>query len=63
MGRDCYKVRLAIKSKNKGKSGGARIITYVISSEKEVVLLTIYDKNTKANLRPNELDYLLKNIE
>jgi len=63
LGRDCYKVRLAIKSKNKGKSGGARIITYVISSEKEVVLLTIYDKNTKANLRPNELDYLLKNIE
>ena len=63
LGKDCYKVRLAIKSKNKGKSGGARVITYVISSEKEVVLLTIYDKNIKADLRPSELDYLLKNIE
>jgi len=62
LGKDCYKVRLAIKSKNKGKSGGARVITYVISSEKEVVLLTIYDKNIKADLRPSELDYLLKNI-
>lgn len=28
IGRDCYKIRLAITSKGKGKSGGARIITH-----------------------------------
>lgn len=44
LGKDTYKVRLAIKSKAKGKSGGARVITYVITKDKEVYLLTIYDK-------------------
>jgi len=29
LGRDCYKIRIAIKSKGKGKSGGGRIITCV----------------------------------
>lgn len=29
LGIDCYKIRLAIKSKGKGKSGGARVITCV----------------------------------
>jgi hypothetical protein len=27
IGKDCYKLRIAIASKNKGKSGGARMIT------------------------------------
>ena len=44
LGNDAYKIRLAIKSKSTGKSGGARIITYVITDNKEVYLLTIYDK-------------------
>jgi mRNA-degrading endonuclease RelE of RelBE toxin-antitoxin system len=44
LGNDTYKVRLSIKSKGKGKSGGARIITYVITPQKEVFLLTIFDK-------------------
>lgn len=31
LGADTYKIRIAIKSKNTGKSGGARIIiTYVV---------------------------------
>ena len=29
LGNDCYKIRFAIKSKGKGKSAGARIITCV----------------------------------
>lgn len=44
LGNDAYKIRISIKSKGKGKSGGARVITYVITPEKEVYLLTIYDK-------------------
>ncbi len=30
LGSNCYKVRMAIASKGKGKSGGARIISYVL---------------------------------
>lgn len=45
LGNDTYKIRLAIKSKGKGKSGGARIITYIVTENQEVYLLTIYDKS------------------
>lgn len=41
---DTYKIRISIKSKGKGKSGGARIITYVVTPQKEIYLLTIFDK-------------------
>ncbi len=44
LGNEIYKIRIAIRSKGKGKSGGARVITYIITSQKEVYLLTIYDK-------------------
>jgi len=30
LGNDCYKIRIAIASKGKGKSGGARVITYFL---------------------------------
>ena len=62
LGKSCYKVRLGIASKGKGKSGGARVITYVITENEEVVLLTIYDKNIKEDLLPNELDDLLSEL-
>ncbi len=38
-------MRLAIASKGKGKSGGGRIITYVVTEDAEVYLLSIYDKS------------------
>jgi mRNA-degrading endonuclease RelE of RelBE toxin-antitoxin system len=47
LGNNCYKIRLAIKSKGKGKSGGARIITCVIAVREEVVLLSVYDKTER----------------
>ncbi|MDX1919215.1 MAG: hypothetical protein SFU25_00605 [Candidatus Caenarcaniphilales bacterium] len=31
LGNNCYKIRLSIKSKSKGKSGGARVITHLIA--------------------------------
>ena len=45
LGNNTYKIRIAIKSKGKGKSGGARIITYVVTEYLEIFLLTIYDKS------------------
>ncbi|WP_020607566.1 type II toxin-antitoxin system RelE/ParE family toxin [Spirosoma spitsbergense] len=59
LGQRCYKIRLSIRSKSTGKSGGARIITYVVTEDEQVILLTIYDKKDKANLEPGELDQLL----
>jgi len=44
LGNNAYKIRISIKSKGTGKSGGARVITYVVTENKEVYLLTIYDK-------------------
>jgi mRNA-degrading endonuclease RelE of RelBE toxin-antitoxin system len=49
LGKGCYKVRLAIKSKNRGKSGGARIITHVKIESDTVYFLTIYDNNLVIN--------------
>jgi mRNA-degrading endonuclease RelE of RelBE toxin-antitoxin system len=44
LGNNAYKIRVAIKSKGEGKSGGARVITYLVTKNQEVYLLTIYDK-------------------
>ena len=62
IGKGCYKVRLNISSKKKGKRGGARVITYVQIVETTVFLLTIYDKSDKESLSDNELADLLTNI-
>jgi mRNA-degrading endonuclease RelE of RelBE toxin-antitoxin system len=44
LGHNAYKIRVAIKSKGAGKSRGARVISYLVTENKEVYLLTIYDK-------------------
>jgi mRNA-degrading endonuclease RelE of RelBE toxin-antitoxin system len=62
LGKDCYKIRLSIGSKGKGKSGGARIITHLHISKTEVYLLSIYDKSEKENLKDAEINELLKEI-
>lgn len=62
LGRGCYKVRLAISSKGRGKSGGARIITYVKIIDETIFLLSIYDKAEQADLAPDELDVLLAQL-
>ena len=63
LGKDCYKVRMAITSKQKGKSGGARVITCVKIVKEKVVLLSIYDKKEQDSISDKEIDKLLKHIE
>ena len=60
IGKSCYKIRLAIKSKGKGKSGGARVISNIVISETTVYLLAIYDKAEKENLTDKELEEFLQ---
>jgi mRNA-degrading endonuclease RelE of RelBE toxin-antitoxin system len=62
IGKNCFKIRFAIQSKGKGKSGGARIITNIVINEDSVYLLTIYDKSEKDNLSSKELNDLLVDI-
>jgi len=59
LGSDCYKIRLAIASKGKGKSGGARVITYLAVRNSEVFLLSIYDKSQQSDIEDKELLRLL----
>lgn len=63
LGNDCYKIRLAIASKGKGKSGGARVITYLLVANHTVFLLTIYDKSEQADISNKELQQLLAELE
>jgi len=60
LGKGCYKIHLAIRSKGKGRSGGARVITNFVISQETVYLLSIYDKSSTATLTDKELKELLK---
>lgn len=60
LGNNCYKIRIAIASKRKGKSGGARIITNFVVKDNIVYLLSIYDKSEQENFTDKELQELLK---
>mgnify|MGYP003489554515 CR=1 FL=1 len=56
IGNNCYKIRLAIGSKRKGKSGGARIISFetVISIDETTVLFgSIYNKTDFTSINFN----------
>ena len=62
LGNDTYKIRIAIKSKGKGKSGGARVITYLITENKEVYLLTVYDKAEFDTIDDKTLKNMIKHL-
>jgi hypothetical protein len=61
LGNNVRKVRMAIASKNKGKSGGARIITCNVLVDVEnskIYLLTIYDKSEQDSISKTEIEHL-----
>jgi mRNA-degrading endonuclease RelE of RelBE toxin-antitoxin system len=63
IGNDCYKVRLRITSKNKGKSGGARVITHIKVVKNTIYLLSIYDKSQQENVSDAQIKSWLKDLE
>ena len=73
LGNDSYKIRLAIKSKNKGKSGGLRVISHLETEilgitefdgeNITVILISIYSKNETATITDKELKDLIRNID
>ena len=68
-----YKIRLAVKSKGRGKSGGMRVITYIWEvaveivedkdkSETTIFLSSIYDKSEEENISDKDIERLIKEI-
>lgn len=48
LGNNFYKIRISVSGTNKGKSGGARVITYVVLDKETVLLAEIYLKSEYA---------------
>ncbi|MBI3510146.1 MAG: type II toxin-antitoxin system RelE/ParE family toxin [Bacteroidetes bacterium] len=63
LGNGFYKVRMAISSKGKGKSGGARVITLVRVVSRTVYLAAIYDKSERATISDAELKFIADQIK
>jgi len=67
LGHHTYKNRMAITSKGKGKSGGARVITYnvkqIADDEVVITLMTIYDKSEISNVSDAYIRSLIRMIE
>lgn len=62
LGNNIYKIRIAIASKGKGKSGGGRVMTHVKVVHETVYLFSIYSKGEKDDISVEEIKQLLKEI-
>lgn len=62
LGNNCYKVRLKITSKGKGRSAGGRLITYIRVKRSIIYLLTVYDKSEISNITDQDIRSLLRLI-
>lgn len=60
LGNDIYKIRLGISSKNKGKSGGARVLSFVKVTQTTVLLFSIYSKGEIDNFSDKQIQELIK---
>ena len=62
---NAYKIRLASADKSSGKSGGFRVITYLIDEQEngiEINLLLIYDKSEESSINKSELVKIIKKL-
>ena len=62
LGNNFYKIRLAISSKGRGKSDGARVITFLKITQSTIYLTAIYDKSIKNTITESELNKIFKLI-
>ena len=60
LGKECYKVRMKISSKGRGKSAGSRVITCVKIVKQQIKLLSIYDKSEQSDISDAFIRQLLK---
>lgn len=65
LGNGVRKIRMAISDKKKGRSHGARVITYTVEIDEDngvVTLLTIYDKSEQSTITAQEIAGLMEEI-
>lgn len=71
LGRNIYKIRLAVKSKGRGKSGRMRVISRVVEVQVQVVeklpqiniyLLSIYDKAEQGDISDKRLKDIIDDL-
>ena len=65
LGSGLFKIRLANKSKGTGKSGGFRVISYLVNKTEtgtDIFLITIYDKSEESSIDKNVLKKLVKEL-
>ena len=63
LGGGLHKIRMRISDKNKGKSGGARVITFTVmvaSEESRLYLVYVYDKSERENMTIDEIRFILR---
>ena len=58
-----YKIRLAITSKGRGKSGGARVITYTLDDLEKLILLDIFDKSEEENISKKRIQTIIDSFD
>ena len=63
LGKNVYKVRVKNTDINKGKSAGYRVITYLVTQDHEIYLITIYSKSDKENLLDEEIKKLIEELD
>ncbi|MDQ1139381.1 type II toxin-antitoxin system RelE/ParE family toxin [Pedobacter agri] len=61
LGNGIFKIRLAVKSKAKGKSGGHRVITY-LQTEDEITMIYIYDKSEEATVSKKDIQKIIDSL-
>ena len=62
-GSNIYKVRVADEAKGKGKSGGFRVITYLIeenAASTDIYLITIFDKSEESSIDKDDIKEIIK---
>jgi mRNA-degrading endonuclease RelE of RelBE toxin-antitoxin system len=60
--KNCYKIRFAIKSKGRGKSGGGRLINYIQIAGEKIYFLSVYDKSEKETVSDQDIKRLLNDL-
>lgn len=66
LGGNVFKTRMQIKAKGKGKSGGARVLTYNVNRREdliEITLMSIFDKNEMENVSDAYIKSLVKALD
>jgi mRNA-degrading endonuclease RelE of RelBE toxin-antitoxin system len=63
LGKGLYKLRLKSSDKSRGKSGGFRIIYYIVTQDEKLYLLTIYSKSEVENISMDEIKKILEELK